>query len=113
MHIRWKPDRGETLILGSNRLDFLPEIYGNAEIVRMENGAIHESRPNKNLLATIPAGEGEAYVPFRTCYRLIARHGAALSVPPLSSTPGLPRWCCRIATKNPTWLSSVATSRWK
>jgi hypothetical protein len=81
MHIRWKPGGGEMLVFGSNRLDFLPEVYGGKEVVRMENGAILESRPNKNLLATIPSKDGEAYVPIRACYRLIARGGNSLSVP--------------------------------
>jgi hypothetical protein len=81
MRIRWEPAQGEMLVFGSNRLDFLPEIYGDQEAVRVENGAIRESRPNKNLLATVPAKDGEAYVPIRACYRLVARNGNALSVP--------------------------------
>ncbi|MGH8047348.1 MAG: hypothetical protein ACREKL_08890 [Chthoniobacterales bacterium] len=81
MLVRWKPGRGEMLVFGSNRLDFLPDVFGDAEVVRMENGAIRESRPNKNLLATVPAQDGEAYVPIRACYRLIARENGAFSIP--------------------------------
>lgn len=91
MHIRWKPADGEMLVFGSNRLDFLPEIYGDSEVVRMENGAIRERRPNRNLLATIPAREGEAWVPLRACYRLVLRRDAVLSVPsPLLRAKNMP-----------------------
>ncbi len=91
MRIRWKPGQGEMLVFGSARLDFLPEVYGGIEVTRMENGAVRESRPNRNLLATVPAKDGEAYVPVRSCYRLIARDQGLLSVPsPLARTPTAP-----------------------
>ncbi|HVE15927.1 MAG TPA: hypothetical protein VNB29_04280 [Chthoniobacterales bacterium] len=79
--IRWKSQPGEMLVFGSDRLDFLPEVFGETEITRLENGSIGESRPNRNLLAAVPGQKGEAYVPVRACYRLIARDGEALSVP--------------------------------
>jgi hypothetical protein len=81
MRIRWKPASGEMLVFGSNRLDFLPEIFGDREITRTENGAARASVPNRNLLATVPAGQGEAFVPVRACYRLVLREDGALSVP--------------------------------
>jgi hypothetical protein len=81
MCVRWTPCAGEMLVFGSNRLDFLPEVFGDTEIVRMEAGAVRESRPNRNLLATVPGSAGEAYVPLRACYRLIVRKDGVLSVP--------------------------------
>jgi len=81
MHIRWEPSPGEMLVFGSNRLDFLPEVYSDTEAVRMEDGVIRERRPNKNLLATIPGATGEAWIPLRAGYRLIARDGGTLSIP--------------------------------
>ena len=91
VRVRWKPGGGEMLVFGSERIDFLPEIYGPLEPTHIENNTLRESRPNRNLLATVPAAAGEALVPARACYRLIARESDTLSVPSaLARTPGRP-----------------------
>jgi hypothetical protein len=53
VQLQWKGETGtEHLVFGSNRLDFLPELYAPEEIVRLHKLKVIESRPNKNLLAT-------------------------------------------------------------
>jgi hypothetical protein len=80
--VRWgKSPAGEMMVFGSDRIDFLPEIFETTEATRMENGAVKEGRPARNLLATVPGDAGEAVVPAMAAYRLIARTGKMLSVP--------------------------------
>lgn len=82
VRVRWNAEaEGDMLVFGSNRLDFLPEIFAAREPTKMEKGAILADRPAKNLLAVVPASRGSAVVPARAAYRLIARRGPALSVP--------------------------------
>jgi hypothetical protein len=81
VRLRWTPGAGEILVFGSDRLDFLPEIFGSIEPLRIENGAILERRPNRNLLATVSSDKGVAVVPARAVYRLVAREHGAISVP--------------------------------
>jgi hypothetical protein len=73
-------DGCEYLVFGSNRLDFLPELFAADEIVRMRNQGIEETRPNKNLVATVEKPEIELEPAFRF-YRVITRRGEMLSVP--------------------------------
>jgi len=83
---RWQlswPDAGagcEYLVFGSNRLDFLPEPYAAEEIVVMRNQGIEQSRPNKNLVATVTQPQIELEPAYRF-YRVVARRAGALSVP--------------------------------
>jgi hypothetical protein len=89
VRVRWKPTAGEMIVFGSERIDFLPEIYGPVEPTHIENNALRESRPNRNLLATVPSAVGETIVPARACYRLVARDSDMLSVPSaLARLPG-------------------------
>ncbi len=82
VRVRWKPmAAGEMMIFGSDRLDFLPEIFAGVEPTRIENGAVREGRPARNLLATVAASQGAAIVPARGVYRMIARASGAISVP--------------------------------
>lgn len=91
MRVRWKPASGEMLVFGSDRLDFVPEVYGVSEAIRVEQGAVRESRPSQNLLATAPGEAGEALVPARAAVRLITRSNGTLSVPsPLARLAGRP-----------------------
>jgi hypothetical protein len=91
VRVRWKPADGEMLVFGSERIDFLPEIYGRVEPTHIENNVLREGRPNRNLLATVPSAMGEALVPARACYRLVARESGVLSVPSaLARLPGRP-----------------------
>ena len=82
LRLTW-PDAGEGceyLVFGSNRLDFLPEVFADTEIVVMRNQGIEESRPNKNLVAVLAKPEIEI-VPEHRFYRVITRRGGVLSVP--------------------------------
>lgn len=79
--LSWSGLKGEIMIFGSNRLDFLPDVYVPEEIVRLENGRALAVRENRNLLVAVPASAGSVTVPLRACYRLIARDGELLSVP--------------------------------
>lgn len=89
VRVRWRTTAGEMLVFGSERIDFLPEIYGPIEPTHIENNALRESRPNRNLLATVPSAAGEALVPACACYRFVARDSGALSVPSaLTRLPG-------------------------
>lgn len=70
----------EYLIFGSNRRDFVPQIFSDTEIVAMDHSKVTEQRENKNLVATTKQFEHE-FVPKHRFYRIIARNGEALSVP--------------------------------
>jgi hypothetical protein len=89
LRLAW-PDAGvgcEYLIFGSNRLDFLPEPFAAEEIVAMRNQGVEQSRPNKNLVATVIKPEIELEPAFRF-YRVITRRDGILSVPgDLITTP--------------------------
>ncbi len=68
-------------LYGSNRLDFLPQIFSDTEPTRIENNRVVESRPNENFLSEVDGNRGFAIVPLRRFYRLIAENGGAFSVP--------------------------------
>lgn len=68
-------------VYGSNRLDFLPQLYADVEPIRIENNRIVESRPNNNFLIEVDGNRGFAIVPLRRFYRIIAELGGAYSVP--------------------------------
>ena len=77
------PDGGagsEYLVFGSNRLDFLPELFAADEIVAMRDTGVEKSRPNKNLVDTVTKPEIELEPAFHF-YRIITRRAGALSVP--------------------------------
>jgi hypothetical protein len=107
LRLSW-PDAGvgcEYLIFGSNRLDFLPEPFAAEEIVKLRDQAIEESRPNKNLVATVAKPEIEFEPTFRF-YRVITRKDGVLSVPgDLLTTPA------SLAVKLPP--ATVLQDRWK
>ena len=82
LRLSW-PDAGagaEYLVFGSNRLDFLPELFAADEIVALRNAGVTASRPNKNLLATVTKPEIELDPAFHF-HRVITRRAGALSVP--------------------------------
>ena len=70
----------EYLVFGSNRRDFLPEVFSTEEIVTMREQGIEQTRPNKNLIATVATPEIE-FTPGFQFYRIITRREEALSVP--------------------------------
>jgi hypothetical protein len=95
--LRWRaPEQGvEYLVYGSNRIDFLPDIYSDEEICAMRNLAVEKTRPNKNLLVITSANS--CVVPAFRFYRIISRRGSVLSTPtsliklgPESSLANLP-----------------------
>jgi hypothetical protein len=88
VYLHWTAPQSDAryLIFGSNRMDFVPEIYTGIEATALENGEVTASRPNKNLLATV-ASPRATVPPFRF-YRIIAQRGKAYSVPsPLIRLP--------------------------
>jgi len=86
--LTWKAAEGEVWIFGSDRMDFLPEIVSNVHPLRIENSAIRESTPNRNLLAKVAGGEGSSEVPRFAFYRLVAQKDGRFSVPSkLVATP--------------------------
>ena len=70
----------EYLLFGSNRLDFVPEPFAEAEIVTLREQAVEHRRLNKNLVATVAKPEIEL-VPTFHFYRVITRRAGVLSVP--------------------------------
>jgi len=82
VELRWQApaDATEYLVFGSNRLDFVPEIYAPDEVVKMQKLQVVESRPNKNLLGT---ARGSSVKLAASCrfYRVVAKRGRAFSVP--------------------------------
>jgi hypothetical protein len=81
VQLQWRREEGvEYLVFGSNRLDFLPELYAPEEVVRLHKLKVVESRPNKNLLATTSDG-GVTFPAAHHFYRIVARRGEELSTP--------------------------------
>ncbi|MCP4683295.1 MAG: glycosyltransferase family 39 protein [Desulfobacterales bacterium] len=75
-----KEKNTEYLIYGSNRLDFIPDIYCELEITEMVNGEVLKSRPNRNFILSTR----EHSCTFSKCfnfYRIVAKIGDALSTP--------------------------------
>ncbi len=73
-------DGAEYQVFGSNRRDFLPEPFAAEEVVRLRNAGIEETRPNKNLVATVTRPEVELEPAFRF-YRVVTRRTGVFSVP--------------------------------
>jgi hypothetical protein len=107
LRLSW-PSAGEGceyLVFGSNRLDFIPEPLAETEIVTLRNQGIEQSRPNKNLIATVTAPEIELE-PTCRFYRIVTRKDGRLSVPgDLLVTPPA------LAQKLPP--ATVLQDRWK
>jgi hypothetical protein len=81
VQLQWKTDgAGTFLIFGSNRRDFLPEIYAPEEIVRMRHLQVVESRPNKNLLTTTREPQAQI-APGVRYVRVVAQRGSGYSPP--------------------------------
>ena len=82
LRLAWKgADAEEYLIFGSNRLDFLPEIYAPDDIVSMVHVRPEQTRPNKNLIHTVRGTSAAEFFPTTRFHRVIARGGAAFSTP--------------------------------
>jgi len=79
--VTWNPSNDEVWIFGSNRMDFVPEIFSLIDPTRLENNVISASIENKNLLLKTPGTAGRAEVPAFAFYRLIAHQRGMLSVP--------------------------------
>ena len=70
----------EYLIFGSNRRDFVPEIYAETEIVAMDHLKILKERANENLVTKTTETSAE-FVPEHRFFRVVAKKGTAYSVP--------------------------------
>jgi len=79
--LAWQGQEGsEYLVFASDRMDFLPEIYGEFQVDAIENMAIKAQTPNKNLIARTfeNAIQFPEIMPF---YRVVARKGNSCSIP--------------------------------
>jgi hypothetical protein len=83
--IKWKNSSGVMLVYGSNRTDFIPELYSGSRAssgVLTECGALAVNwEPDPNFLAQASADQGSVIVPRKNFYRLIRKEGDVLSVP--------------------------------
>ncbi len=87
VRLSWIGIADEYLVFGSNRLDFLPDVFGAEEIVGMQQKSVTLKRPNQNLVATVKVAEVEL-TSLHRYYRVIAKKGGSLSVPgPLWKLP--------------------------
>lgn len=82
VRLTWKSadEAKEYLVFGSNRLDFMPEIFAQEEIIALDHLKITSSRKNQNLLGTTKTKFWD-FTPQHRYYRVIAKDGDALSVP--------------------------------
>lgn len=109
--VRWNASPGTMLIYGSNRIDFLPDIYCDTEAdagVIKANGELSINwKPAHHQLRLVSAEAGSAVVPKRNFYRLIRKDGDVFSVPPSmlalnrSDALGLPLPTIFARSKNP------------
>lgn len=79
--ISWGPQDGALWIFGSDRLDFVPEIYANVQPLEIRNSAFGAVEPNENLLARADASAGKITLPAFAFYRTVANTGTHFSVP--------------------------------
>lgn len=83
--IKWNNSSGTMLVYGSDRADFLPDLYLGRHATRgvlTDSGALAvELEPDCNILAQVSAEQGGVIVPKKNFYRLIRRDGGVLSVP--------------------------------
>lgn len=81
VRLSWKGSaKAEFLIFGSNRRDFVPELFSDTEIAAMDHTKVTKTRENKNLIATVQMPEHE-FAPQHRFFRIIARSGGIYSVP--------------------------------
>jgi hypothetical protein len=107
LRLAW-PSAGEGaeyLVFASDRLDFIPEVFADEEIVAMREQTVELVRPNKNQIAAVTESHIEME-PTARYYRIIARRAGALSVPSeLIATPSA------LAGKLPP--AKVLQTRWR
>lgn len=107
--IRWEPTENEIWIFGSNRMDFLPDIFSTIEPTKLENNALVEFQPSQNLLGKFDGKSGHTKVPARAFYRIIAQREGIFSLPsPLFRLSGHPLKTVLQNTHTPP-ASDVAT----
>lgn len=81
MRIIWPAETGvEYLVFGSNRIDFVPEVFTDTEIVKLAHITVMETRKNQNLIGTTTSGEF-VVEPKHRYFRIIGRKAGALSIP--------------------------------
>jgi hypothetical protein len=89
--LSWTPCPGKVMIYGSNRADFVPEIYlgQSAEIGILKGGGMAiDWKEDKNLIVEVDGDIGASEVPVKNFYRLIRRNKNILSLPsPLIRIP--------------------------
>jgi len=83
IRLEWKgssEENVEYMIFGSDRLDFIPDIYCNKKVTEMLYSEIVSSRLNKNIISVTNNNYyvTDIHYPF---YRIVARSGRALSTP--------------------------------
>jgi len=83
VRLEWKSSNGkdaEYMIFGSNRFDFIPEIYSEVEVFEISDGKAAKSRPNKNLVVHTKENACKTTNLFRF-YRIVTKIGNSLSTP--------------------------------
>lgn len=80
VRVEWSGAAEEFIVFGSNRLDFLPEVFAEEEILAMNHVVVEKSQPNKNLLIKTTSTLVELPVSCRFL-RVVARNGKAYSAP--------------------------------
>lgn len=70
----------EYLIFGSNRLDFIPDIYVDKQVNKITNGIVEDASINKNLLMTT-SGKFCVLDDKYLFYRIVARKDCSFSTP--------------------------------
>lgn len=110
--VSWKPQPGKMKIFGSDRFDFLPDVYRMDEPTLVADGRPLESTASRNLLKEIDARAGSAAVPTRQVYRVICEAEDTLSLPSppvILFAPFLPKLI--VLTNVHTKESEESTSR--
>lgn len=80
VRLSWIGVAEEYLVFASNRVDFMPELFGAEEIAGMQQKTVTLKRPNQNLVATVRNAEVEL-TSLHRYYRVIAKKGGTYSVP--------------------------------
>jgi hypothetical protein len=115
--VRWNASPGNMLIYGSNRADFLPDIYCDTEaslgVITAKGELSIDWKHSQNQLCIVSAGSGVTVVPKKNFYRLIRKDGNTFSVPSSilalnrSDSSGLPRPTIFARSKNPGSVGEI------
>lgn len=92
VRLQWRGSGEAFAIFASNRLDFLPDLYADEQIVSMRGLEVKAKRPNQNRVAVVQENALE-FAPTGRYLRVIARSGGVWSNPSALFT--LPEELCK------------------